>query len=80
MGKFASGLCLVVFTASTIYTIPASAQTLKVGLTIVPADGATPARQPNKKLKGSFRIIEYVSPGYATPPKPPKRAPHRALR
>ncbi|PSH70585.1 hypothetical protein CU102_00545 [Phyllobacterium brassicacearum] len=83
MGKFASVVCLFVLTATFFGITAAGAQTLNVGLTIVPANGAaraTPARSPNTKLNGNVRIIEYASPGYATVSKPRKQASPLALR
>jgi hypothetical protein len=55
----------------------AHAQTLNVGLTIVPADRAVvadAARRPDDKRNGHVRIVEYVSPGYAAIPKPRQKA------
>ncbi len=83
MGKFASVVCVFVLIATSFGTITAGAQTLNVGLTIVPANGAarsTPARRPNTKLNGNVRIVEYTSPGYATAPKTRKQASLLALR
>jgi hypothetical protein len=66
MRKFTSVLCVVAISFSASL---ASAETLTVGLTIVPANGAvranTGARKVNNRINGNARIIEYFSPNYA---------------
>lgn len=76
MGKFLSLLCVIVLTAPLLETTAACAQTLNVGLTIVPANDAGAAasvRRSGNKRNGHIRIMEYASPGYPALQKPRKQ-------
>ncbi|UXN60543.1 hypothetical protein [Phyllobacterium zundukense] len=77
MEKIVSVLHAFVLIATSFGISPAHAQTLNVGLTIVPADRAAVAdavRRPANKRNGHVRIVEYVSPGYAAIPKSRQKA------
>jgi hypothetical protein len=77
MEKFISVLRAFVLIAPFFGIPSAHAQTLNVGLTIVPADRAVVtdgARRPDTKRNGHVRIVEYVSPGYAAIPKSRQKA------
>ena len=69
MRKSASILCVSILTSTSFCPIGAAgAQTLNVGLTIMPAHSlARPdslARKANSNTNGHTRIIEYFSPDY----------------
>ncbi|RCW85334.1 hypothetical protein [Phyllobacterium bourgognense] len=83
MKKIISVLRAFVLIAASFGISPAHAQTLNVGLTIVPADRAVAAhaaRRPDNKRDGHVRIVEYVSPGYAAIPKSRQKASASTLR
>lgn len=69
MEKFASVLCVLVINAAFPGSAGAArAETLAVGLTIVPANSVSRPNSVARKLNrinGTIRIIEYSSPNYA---------------